>query len=70
MFKKTDAFEQLECEYYRNQKSMSFEQALKIYTALWEHAQALNIIPLSDPLEGIEVDLRIARILNTCLKNS
>jgi hypothetical protein len=36
---------------------------------MWNEGIALGILPLSDPMEGIEVDIRLARILN-CLKNS
>jgi hypothetical protein len=36
---------------------------------MWNEGIALGTLPLSDPLEGIEVDIELARILN-CLKNS
>ncbi len=37
---------------------------LRIFEALWREAVAVGAMPLKDPLEGIEVDIRIARILN------
>ena len=31
---------------------------------MWREGMALGVLPLKDPLEGIEVDIRIARMLN------
>lgn len=38
--------------------------ALRIFEAMWKEAKLLGVLPLKDPLEGIEVDIKIARILN------
>jgi hypothetical protein len=37
---------------------------LRIFEALYEEAKQLGVFPLKDPLEGIEVDIRLARALN------
>jgi hypothetical protein len=37
---------------------------LKMFEALWEHATILGALPPEDPLEGLEVDLRLAEALN------
>ena len=37
---------------------------LGIFTALWEEARALGVLPLADPLEGIATDIRLAEVLN------
>ncbi len=34
---------------------------------MWELGMSLGVLPPNDPLEGIEVDIRVAEILN-CLK--
>ncbi len=47
----------------------SFQNALQVYEAMWKEARALGVVPLADPLEGIENDIELARVLN-CLKNS
>jgi hypothetical protein len=47
----------------------SFREALELYEAMWKEGNALGILPLSNPLEGIEVDIELARVLN-CSKNS
>jgi hypothetical protein len=37
---------------------------LMIYEAMYEEARQFGALPLADPLDGIEVDVRLARILN------
>jgi hypothetical protein len=41
-----------------------YPSALRIFEAMWKEAMLLGVLPLKDPLEGIEVDIQIARILN------
>jgi len=48
---------------------LPYPQALKLFEAMWEEAVTLGVLPPKDPMEGIEVDIRLARILNSCLKN-
>lgn len=55
-----DAFEKEQMrkeppDYFRN---------LRIFEALYEEARQLGVLPPADPLEGIEVDIRLARALN------
>ncbi|MBN2381683.1 hypothetical protein JXQ70_02250 [bacterium] len=70
MLRRTELFEQFELDYHRRQSDLTYAQALSIYEALWQHACALKAIPLADPLDGIDVDIRIARILHSCSQNS
>jgi len=42
-------------DYFRN---------LRLFEALYREAKALGVLPLKNPLEGIEKDIRLARILN------
>ena len=37
---------------------------LRVFEALFEEACRLGVFPLKEPLEGIEVDIRVARALN------
>ena len=39
-------------------------ESLRLFEGMWEEGISLGLLPLKDPLEGIEVDIRIARILN------
>ena len=41
-----------------------YHENLRIFEQLLAYAQALGALPLADPLEGIETDIRLARILN------
>jgi hypothetical protein len=36
----------------------------RIYAELFERARSLGVFPLADPLEGIDVDIRLAKALN------
>ncbi|MGA3113307.1 MAG: hypothetical protein ABSF90_02610 [Syntrophobacteraceae bacterium] len=49
--------------YLRKEKSDYFE-SLKLFEEMWKEGVQLGVLPLKDPLEGIEVDIRIAKILN------
>lgn len=46
--------------------SLSHEESLALLDGMWEMGMALGVLPPNDPWEGIEVDIRVARILN-CL---
>ncbi len=43
----------------------NYRTNLKIYEALYNEAVALKIFPLRNPLEGIEVDIKVAKYLNS-----
>ena len=69
MIKNPDILRRFEREVIRKEK-LSFKQALAIFEAMWKEGVNLGVLPPKDPLEGIEVDIKIARILNTCSKSS
>jgi hypothetical protein len=50
-------------ELIRKEK-LDYAAALRIFEAMWDEGRKLGVLPLKDPLEGIDVDIRIARILN------
>jgi hypothetical protein len=54
---------EFERAYAASEKPDYFE-GLKIFEAMWREGLSLGVLPLKDPLEGIEVDVRIAGILN------
>jgi len=37
---------------------------------MWQEAVQLGALPLKDPMEGIEADIALARVLNSCSKSS
>ena len=66
MIKNTEILQQFETEFIKNNR-LSYSQSLKIFEAMWQEAVSLGILPTKDLLEGIEVNIRIAGILNQCL---
>jgi hypothetical protein len=63
MIKDAGLLEQFNDELLRKEK-LDYAAALRIFEGMWEEGRKLGVLPLKDPLEGIEVDIRIARILN------
>jgi hypothetical protein len=48
---------------------LTYDQAVAIIEGLREEAIALGIWPQQDPMEGIDIDIRVARTLNACTKS-
>ena len=44
--------------------SSSHEQRVAVFQALLEHAKRLGAMPPANPLEGIEIDIRMAEVIN------
>jgi hypothetical protein len=40
------------------------QKNIAIFNALYDEAVALGVFPLKDPLDGIEVDIKISRVVN------
>jgi len=58
--KKLQAFEALRA----GAEKVDVEQNLRILDALYEEALMLGALPPKDPLEGIEVKVRVAKAVN------
>ncbi len=69
MIKNPKLLDELERQETRSEH-LSYQDALRLFEAMWQEAMALGALPLKDPLEDIEVDIRLARILNLCSKSS
>jgi len=67
MIRNQEFYRQFE-EAYLKSNNLSRSKAFALVESLWEETKSLGIFPMKDPLEGIEVDIRIARVLNTCSK--
>jgi hypothetical protein len=63
MIKDTELLAEVEENELRKEK-LDYGSALRLFEAMWKEAMLLGVLPLNDPLEGIEVDIKIARILN------
>ncbi|MEK7307469.1 MAG: hypothetical protein AAB089_00160 [Nitrospirota bacterium] len=64
MVKNTKILEEFEREEIKKEKS-DYLKSLRIFEALWNEGKSLGVLPLKNPLEDIETDIRIARILNS-----
>jgi len=63
VIKDTKLLEEFEENELRKEKP-DYASALCLFEAMWRECMLLGVLPLKDPLEGIEVDIKIARILN------
>jgi len=64
-----DEFQRFEIEILRNEK-LDIKKKFKIVEALYKEAVALGVFPLKDSLEGLEVDIRIAKGVNSVSKDT
>ena len=64
MIKNIRVLEEFERKEIKKEKP-DYLKSLKIFEALWNEGKNLGVLPLKDPLEDIETDIRIARILNS-----
>jgi hypothetical protein len=59
------------CEFERKlleQENLSYRQKLKIYDALFKEAVSLGIFTQENIMDGIEVDIKIAKAINILKK--
>lgn len=68
MIKNAAVFENFERNFIRERGHLPFKQALKLYSDMWNEGLRLGVLPPKEPMEGIEVDIKIAKVLNSCLK--
>ena len=64
MIKDAALLEDFERNLKRKEKA-AYAQNLMILEGMLEEAIHLKILPMKNPLDGIEVDLRIARVINS-----
>jgi len=64
MLRRTKLLDDFEREQLR--QPLTLEQKLRLYDGMLDEARALGVFPLKDPLDGIDEDIRRARILRAC----
>ena len=69
MIRDFDAKRKFDDDLARKEGRLDHNQAMEIFTRLWEEGCELGVLPPDDPMEGIETDITIARILNSCSRN-
>ena len=62
--RKGSELQKFEYDFLREEK-VDIVRNFHIVEALYEEAVTLGIIPLKEPLDGIEVDLKIAKVVNS-----
>jgi hypothetical protein len=66
---RNNEFQQFEMEFVRKEK-LDVIRNFQIEEALYQEAVALGILPLKNPLDGLEVDIKIARVINRVSKTA
>jgi len=70
MIKNPRTYQKFQDDFTKSRGNLTHKHSLRLFTAMWKEARALDALPSEDPLEGIAVDIKIAKVLNSCLKNS
>lgn len=65
MIPDADFLRKFENDFIANDK-LSYEKKLELLDAMWQEGVSLGVLPPEDPWQGLEVDIKIARILNSC----
>jgi hypothetical protein len=63
MIKSAEKLQKFEDELTRKEK-VDINQNFRLVEAMYEEAVLLGVFPLKDPLDGIEVDIKIAKVIN------
>lgn len=61
---RNNEFQKFEMEFVKREK-VDIVRNFHIMDALYNEAVTLGILPLKNPLEGIEVDLKVAKVINS-----
>jgi hypothetical protein len=70
MVKNPERLKQFQNTLYKSEGPLSHIYSLKIFTSMWNQGLKLGVLPPKEPLEGIETDIKMAGVLNSCLKSS
>ena len=70
MVRSTKRLIRFEAKLFRATRSLSLRKRIQIYRAMWEEVTKLGILRSKNPLAGIEKDIQLAKVLNSCLRKS
>lgn len=65
MIKDSETVRRFEDDFTKKER-LSYQQSFDIVEAMWAEGVALGVLPPKEPLSGIDVDIRISGILNSC----
>jgi len=69
MIKNSSRLKEFEDKYTRRNKP-DLLRNLRLLDSLYKEARALSVFPLQDPLSGLEIDIKIAKVVNSVPKTS
>jgi len=69
MIKKSPRLKEFEDNTIRRNKP-DLLRNLRLLDSLYQEARALSVFPLQDPLLGLEIDIKIAKVINSVPKTS
>jgi hypothetical protein len=67
MIRHPEILRKFEDDLLHDQGPMPYDRARRLFAGMWREGVLLGALPPADPMEGIDVDIRVAGILNTCL---
>jgi hypothetical protein len=67
MVKNSSRLKEFEDNFIRQNKSEILKN-LQLLDSLYKEARALSVFPLREPLEGLEIDIKIAKVINSVPK--
>jgi hypothetical protein len=70
MIKNADILKEFEIDFIRNGPVISLKEKFNLMDGMWREGIRLGVLPPKEPLEGLDVDIRVAEALNSCLKKS
>ena len=70
MIKNPKILKNFEDSFISNEGKLPFDRAIKLFTSMWNEGLKFGVLPSKDPWEGIDVVIRIAKVLNSCSKKS
>lgn len=69
MIKNREEIEKFENELVRKEK-VNILKNFRLVDAMYEEAVSLGIFPMKDVLSGLEIDIKIAKVINSVSKTS
>jgi hypothetical protein len=70
MIKNPGLLKTFEDHFIRDKGKLPFKHAMRLFSDMWNEGLRLGVLPSKEPLDGIDVDIKIAKVLNSCLKKS
>jgi len=67
MVKNTSRLREFEDNYMRRDKP-DLLRNLQLLDQLYKEAKALSVFPLQEPLSGLDIDIKIAKVINSVPK--